>query len=39
MKKKQLDDCKLKILENLGEFDILTKDSVCKIEKRALIKE
>ena len=34
MKQNQLDDCKVKILENQGEFDIL-KDSVWNIEKRA----
>ena len=28
--------CKVKILENQGEFDILAKDSVWNIEKRAL---
>ena len=28
--------CKVKILENQGEFDILTNDSVWNIEKRAL---
>ena len=33
MKQNQLDDCKVKILENQSEFDILTKDSVCNIEK------
>ena len=36
MKQNQLDDCKVKILESQGEFDILTKDSVLNIEKRAL---
>ena len=36
MKENQLDDCKVNILENLDELDILTKDSVCNIEKRAL---
>ena len=36
MKQSQLDDCKVKILENQSEFDILTKDSVWKIENRAL---
>ena len=34
----QLDDCKVKILENQSEFDILTKDSVWNIEKWALWK-
>ena len=29
-------DCKVKILENQGKFDILTKDSVWNIKKRAL---
>ena len=32
MKQNQLDDCKVKILENQSEFDILTKDSAYKIE-------
>ena len=36
MKQNQLDDCKVKILENQGEFDILTNDSVLNIERRAL---
>ena len=36
MKQNQLDDYKVKILENQSEFDILTKDSVLNIEKRAL---
>ena len=36
MKKNQLDDCKVKFLENQSEFDILTKYSVWNIEKRAL---
>ena len=36
MKQSQRNDCKVKILENQGEFDILTKDSVWNIEKRAL---
>ena len=36
MRENQLDDCKIKILENMDEFDILTKDSICNIEKRAL---
>ena len=35
MKQNQLDDCKVKILENLGGFDILTKESVLNIEKWA----
>ena len=37
-KKKQnhLNDCKVKILENQSEFDIITKDSVWNIEKKAL---
>ena len=38
MKQNQLNDCKVKILENQSEFDILTKDSVWNIEKWALIK-
>ena len=33
MKQNQLNDCKVKILENQSEFDILTKDSVWNIEK------
>ena len=33
LKQNQLNDCKVKILENLSEFDILTKDSVWNIEK------
>ena len=33
LKQNQLDDCKVKILENQSEFDILTKDSVWNIEK------
>ena len=28
MKQSQIDDCKVKILENQDEFDILTQDSV-----------
>ena len=36
MKLNQLDDCKVKILENQCEFDILTNDSVLNIERRAL---
>ena len=36
LKQNQLNDCKVKILENQSEFDILTKDSVWNIEKRAL---
>ena len=36
MKQNKLDDCKVKILENLNEFDILTKDSVLNTKKRAL---
>ena len=36
MKQNQLDDCKVKILENQGEFDILTNDSVLNIEKWTL---
>ena len=35
MKQNQLDDCKVKIFENKNKFDILTKDSVWNIEKRA----
>ena len=38
MKQNQLDDCKVKILENQSEFDILTKNSVWDIKKRALKK-
>ena len=38
LKQNQLDDCKVKILENQSEFDILTKDSVYKIEKWTLKK-
>ena len=34
MKQNQLDDCEVNILENQGEFDVLTKDSVWNIEKR-----
>ena len=37
-KQNQLNDCKVNILENQSEFDILTKDSVWNIEKRALKK-
>ena len=33
LKQNQLDDCKVKILENQSEFDILIKDSVWNIEK------
>ena len=36
LKQNQLDDYKVKILKNLDEFDILTKDSTWNIEKRAL---
>ena len=36
MKQNQLDDYKVKILKNQDEFDILTKDSVSNIKKRAL---
>ena len=36
MKQNQQDYCKVKILENLGEFNILIIDSVWNIEKRAL---
>ena len=36
MKQNQLDDCKVKFLQTQGEFDILTKDSVWNIKKRAL---
>ena len=36
LKQNQLNDCKVKILENQSEFDILTNDSVWNIEKRAL---
>ena len=35
-KKNQLDDCKVKNLENQDKFDILFKDSVWNIGKRAL---
>ena len=38
LKQNQLDDCKVKILENQSEFDILTKDSVWDIEKWTLKK-
>ena len=38
MKQNQLNDCKVNILENQDEFDILTKDSVWNIDKRALKK-
>ena len=34
-KQNLLDDCKVKIFENYGEFDILTKDLVWNIEKWA----
>ena len=37
-KQNQLNDCKVKILENQSEFDILTKDSVWNIEKWSLKK-
>ena len=33
LKQNHLNDCKVKILENQSEFDILTKDSVWNIEK------
>ena len=33
MKKNQLNDCKVKNIENQSEFDILTKDLVGNIEK------
>ena len=33
MKQNQLNGCKVKILENQGEFGILTKESVWNIEK------
>ena len=33
LKQNNLNDCKVKILENQSEFDILTKDSVWNIEK------
>ena len=36
MKQNQLDDCKVKILENQDEFGILTNDLVLNIERRAL---
>ena len=36
LKQDQQDDCKVKILENQSEFDILTKDSVWNIEKWTL---
>ena len=35
MKQNQLDDCKLNILENHGEFNILIKYSVWNIENSA----
>ena len=38
MKQNQLDGCKVMIIENQDEFDILTKDSVWNIEKRVLNK-
>ena len=38
MKQNQLDDCKVKIIESLNEFDILTKNSECNIEKRFKMK-
>ena len=38
MKQNQIDDFKVKILENQSEFDILTKDLVLNIEKRTLKK-
>ena len=38
LKQNQLNDCKVKILENKSESDILTKDSVWNIEKWALKK-
>ena len=38
LKQNQLNDCKVKILENQSEFDILTKDSGWNIDKRALQK-
>ena len=33
LKQNHLNDCKIKILENQSEFDILTKDSKWNIEK------
>ena len=36
MKQNQLNDCKVMTLENQGEFDILTKESVWNIKKRTL---
>ena len=33
LKQNQINDCKIKILENQSEFYILTKDSVWNIEK------
>ena len=36
LKQDQLNDYKVKILENQSEFDILTKDSVWNIEKWTL---
>ena len=38
LKQNHLNDCKVKILENESEFDILTKDSVWNIEKWTLKK-
>ena len=38
LKQNHLNDCKVKILENQSEFDILTKDSVWNIEKWTLKK-
>ena len=38
LKQNHLDDCKVKILENQSEFDILTKDSAWNIEKKAFKK-
>ena len=39
MKQIQLDDYKVKIFENQGEFDILTKDSAWNIENDSIKKK
>ena len=36
MKQSQIDGCKVKILENLGEFDNLIKKSILNIEKSSI---
>ena len=38
LKQSELDDCKVKFIENQSELDILTKDSEWNIEKWALKK-